>query len=202
MIAAAFDFETTGLDKDNDRVVEVGVVLYSTGHNRVLETIGQLVKSDVKVTPKITKITGIQQSAIECFGYDESSAISTLFEVLEQADVVIGHNIRSFDWPFAEKWAKRLGMTPPSVNLVDTFEDIPSAEPENLITMCAKAGFLLSDAHSAFADAQASLKLALHHGIDQVVARSKIPTVAVKSHAPRTSDNRENKEVKFRWNPT
>lgn len=201
MIVAALDFETTGLDKDNDRVVELGLVLYSTGHRRALDSVGQLVKSEVAVSPKISKLTGIQQSAIDHFGYGEDSAMSTLVEFVNQAEAVVGHNIRAFDWPFAEKWAKRLGVTLPNVNLVDTFEDIPGAEPESLITMCAKAGFLLSDAHSALADAQGSLKLAMHYGWDSVFERARIPTVAVQSHAPRTNDNRENKEAKFRWNP-
>jgi DNA polymerase III alpha subunit (gram-positive type) len=201
MILAAFDFETTGLDKDKDRVVESAVVLYSTGHKRVLESVGMLIKSDVKITPEITSITGIQQSAVDHFGYEESSAIETLFELFSTADAVIGHNVRSFDWPFAEKWAKRLGVSIPQVFLVDTFEDIPGAEPQALITMMAKAGILLTDAHSAYADAYGSLKLALAHGYENVVEYARIPTVAVQSHAPRTQTNRENKEAKFRWNP-
>lgn len=201
MIVAALDFETTGLDKSTDRVIELGLVLYSTGHNRVMDSVGQLVKTDLKVSPKVTKVTKIQQSAIDAFGYEESSAFDTLFEYVNQAAVVIGHNIRWFDWPFAEKWATRMGRQLPNVILVDTFEDCPGAEPGKLITMCAEAGFLLSDAHSALADAQASLKLALHYDIEKVVERAGIPTIAVKSLAPRTKENRENKEAKFRWNP-
>ena len=201
MIICALDFETTGLDKNNDRVIELGLSLYSTGHGRFLDSVGQLVKSDVKVTPKITRITGIRQEAIDAYGYEESSAISTLFEFVNQSSAVIGHNIRSFDWPFAEKWAKRMGVILPTVEVVDTFEDIPGVEPQKLVTMMAEAGLLLADAHSALADAQGSLRLARYHGIDAVVSRSRIPTVAVQSHAPRTSDNRDNKEAKFRWNP-
>jgi DNA polymerase III subunit epsilon len=201
LIVAAFDFETTGLDKEADRVVELGVVLYSTGHRRVLESVGHYVKSDVKITPKISKITKIQQNAVDAFGYDETNSLSILFDFFNAADAVLGHNIRSFDWPFVESWAKRLGVPLPNVFLVDTFEDIPGASPASLITMMAEAGLLLSDAHSALADADGSLRLARHYGIEEVVERAKIPTVAVQSHAPRTETNRENKEAKFRWHP-
>jgi DNA polymerase III subunit epsilon len=202
MIVAAFDFETTGLDKEADRVVELGVTLFSTGHKRVLESMGHYVKGDVKVTPKVTKITKIRQEAIDAFGYDERESLEALFDYFLQADAVLGHNIRSFDWPVVENWAKRLGMTPPSVFLVDTFEDIPDATPGSLVTMMAEAGLLLSDAHSALADADGSLRLARHYGIEDVIERAKIPTVAVQSHAPRTKTNSDNKEAKFRWNPT
>lgn len=201
MIIAAFDLETTGLDKHTDRVIEIGVALYSTGHKRFLDSVGQLVKSDVAVSSKITKITGIQQAAVDHFGYEEDNALTTVLDFIKQADAVIGHNIRSFDWPFLENWAKRKGMSVDNKLVVDTFEDIPGVLPEKLITMCANAGFLLADSHSALADAQGSLKLAVHYGIDLVVERAKIPMVIVQSHAPRTDSNSENKEFKFRWAP-
>jgi hypothetical protein len=45
------------------------------------------------------------------------------------------------------------------------------------------------------------LKLAVHYGIEKVVERARTPTVIVRSHAPRTESNSENKEAKFRWAP-
>lgn len=200
MIIAPFDLETTGTDKDNDRVIEIGINLYSTGHRRYFDSVGQLVKSTVPVTEKITHITGIQQSAVDAFGYEEENALDIILDFVGQADAVLGHNIRAFDWPIVEKWAKRLGVKLPNVLLVDTFEDIPDVPPESLITMCAKAGFVY-DAHSALADSQAAMRLAMYHGIDVIVERAKMPTVIVKSLAPRTNTNSENKEAKFRWAP-
>ncbi len=202
MIIAALDFETTGLDKHNDRVIEIGVSLYSTGHKRFLDSVGQLVKSDVAISPFITGKTGIQPSAVEHFGYEEESALSTVFEFINQADAVIGHNIRSFDWPILGNWAKRKGIILPESLVVDTYEDCPyGVKQGTLVSMCADAGFLLTDAHSALADCIGSLKLGLHYGIETVVERARIPFVAVQSHAPRTPTNSENKEFKFRWAP-
>jgi DNA polymerase III alpha subunit (gram-positive type) len=201
MIACALDFETTGTDRQKDRVIELGVSLYSTGQKRFLDSVGQLVQTDVAISSKISDITGIYPNAVSKFGYEEANAFETLATFLTASDFVIGHNIRSFDWPIAQAWAKRRGISLPDILVVDTFEDIPGVPPEALITMCAKAGFLLADAHSALADAQASLKLAVHYGIDAVVERAKIPTVVVQSLAPRTATNSENKEAKFRWKP-
>jgi hypothetical protein len=80
-------------------------------------------------------------------------------------------------------------------------EDIPGVEGEQLITMCAKKGFVNPEQHSALNDAQATMKLAMSYDIDAIVARAKIPTVIVQSLAPRTTNNSENKKYKFRWNP-
>jgi DNA polymerase-3 subunit epsilon len=202
MILAPLDVETTGLDKQKDRVIELGVCLYSTGQKKYLDSVGQLVQSDgVAVTAEITGITGITQAAVDNFGYDPADALNTLIEFVTQADAVIGHNIRYFDWPIIENWAKRLGRQLPSVLLVDTMEDIPGVEGEQLITMCAKKGFVNPEQHSALNDAQATMKLAMSYDIDTIVARAKIPTVIVQSLAPRTTNNSENKKYKFRWNP-
>ena len=202
MIIACFDVETTGLDKQKDRVIEIGVCLYSTGQKKYLDSVGQLVQSDgVQVSQEITDITGITQGAVDRFGYDPADALNTVIEFVKQADAVLGHNIRYFDWPIVENWAKRLGVNLPPVLLVDTMEDIPGVDGEQLITMCAKKGFVNPEQHSALNDAQATMKLAMSYDIDAIVARAKIPTVIVQSHAPRTPTNSENKKYKFRWSP-
>lgn len=202
MIITALDFETTGLDRHKDRVVEIGVALYSTGHRRFLDSVGQLVKSDIAITPRITKITGIRPEAAFTFGYEEEDALNTVVEFVEQSEAVVGHNIRDFDWPFLQNWGKRMGVAVPDRLVVDTYEDCPyGVKQGSLVAMCAEAGFLLSDAHQALADAQGSLKLAVHYDIEKVVERARTPVVIVQSLAPRTETNSENKEFKFRWAP-
>src|SRR6266704_3086611 len=64
MILLSYDVETTGLDKQKDRIIEAGFALYSTGQQKVLESAGDLVKSEgVPITQEITDITGITQAA-------------------------------------------------------------------------------------------------------------------------------------------
>lgn len=202
MIVAALDFETTGLDKHKDRVIEIGVALYSTGHRRFLDSVGQLVESEVTISPKVTKITAIQPIAVEVYGYKEADSLSTVVEFIAQAEAVVGHNIRDFDWPILLNWGKRAGVSIPNKLVVDTYEDCPyGVKQGTLVAMCAEAGFLLADAHQALADAQGSLKLAVHYDIEKVVERARMPVVIVQSHAPRTESNSENKEAKFRWAP-
>ena len=79
MIITALDVEASGLDKNKDRILEVGLVLFSTGQNRVLESTGFLVQSDgVVVSEEITGITGITQAAVDRYGYQPSDALENI----------------------------------------------------------------------------------------------------------------------------
>src|SRR5690348_14214067 len=103
MILLSYDIEATGLDKQKDRMIEVGLALYSTGQRKILESTGFLVQSDgVLITPEITEITGITQAAADRFGYPPEEALIALADFMEHADAVIGHNVIRFDKPFTE----------------------------------------------------------------------------------------------------
>lgn len=201
MLILSFDLETTGLDKHEDRMIEVGLVLYSTGQNRVLESTGFLVQSDgVTVAEEITKITGITQAAVDKFGYDPGDALDDIIRFWEQADIIATHNGIRFDIPFTRNTAKRLNRLLPEKIVVDTMIDLPGTEGQKLITMCAEHGFV-NAIHSAEDDAKSVLKLMSYYDINAIVARAQEPTVVVISGAPRTPTNAENKKFKFRWSP-
>lgn len=51
------DFETTGLDTRNDRIIEIGAVRLSSG--QVTDSLSVLVNPEQILKPKITEITGI-----------------------------------------------------------------------------------------------------------------------------------------------
>ena len=59
MILLGFDMETTGLDFQKDRPIEIGYILYSTAQKRCLESSGYLVKTDVPISPLITKLLSL-----------------------------------------------------------------------------------------------------------------------------------------------
>jgi DNA polymerase III alpha subunit (gram-positive type) len=200
MILLGYDLETTGLDKVNDRMIEVGLVLYSTGQQKVLESTGFLVQSDKPILPEITEITGITQAAVDRFGYSPESALEYFLDFAEQADAVIGHNVIRFDKPVTDNTAKRLDMVLPEKLWIDTMTDIPGVTGEQLITMCAKHGFVNPNQHSAEDDAKSVLKLISGYDIEKIVERAKSPMVVILSHQGR-GNNADAKKFKFRWNP-
>jgi DNA polymerase III epsilon subunit-like protein len=209
MIIAAFDLETTGVDKQKDRIIEIGLALYSTGQHRVLESTGFLVDPDgVAVSDEITGITGIYSNAVEAFGYDKTSPIDSFCEYYNKAEAVIGHNILRFDMPIIYAAMARHGYDSLSEKLViDTMTDIPGVKGEQLITMCAKAGFLYK-AHGAVADATAVLSLAEYHSTNfperswvKIVERAKSPLVVLFSKQDNTTaNNKVARKAGFRWN--
>ena len=199
MLLCALDFESTGLSPENDRITEVGGILYSTGQNRVLETIGYLVKSDRQIPDEITRLTGITNAAVTKFGYDSIDGLEALLDMMNLADAIIGQNVIRFDKRMLEAWAKREGRVVPNKLWIDTRTDL-EIEGKHLQYMCADEGWLNLFPHSAISDCQSVLKLVSTRDINKVVERAQSPTVVLLSHQDRT-DNDLAKKRKFRWNP-
>jgi DNA polymerase III alpha subunit (gram-positive type) len=206
MLLCAYDIETTGLDREKSLITEIGLCLYSTEQNRILESAGFLVQPvGVPITPQITELTGITQSAVDRFGYSQEDAVASFIDFAEKADAIIGHNSNSFDLPIIQNSAKRACRVLPAKLSIDTMTDIPGVKGEQLITMCAKAGFVY-EAHGALPDAMAVLKLAAFHAhrsivttYERIMERAKSPLVVLQSHQSR-QDNAAAKQAKFRWN--
>lgn len=200
MILLSLDFETTGLDFEKDRVIEIGAVLYSTGQKKCMENFGCLVKSEVRVTDEITKITGIHQSALDKFGWEETDAFDYLQCIMEQADAFVGHNVIRFDSKMYKAGVSRLNLKAVNKPWMDTMIDIKGHEGKKLSYLAADHGILNLFPHSAMADCQTVLTIIEKYDIDVIVERSKTPTVYIQAHHKRY-ENELVKKQKFRWNP-
>jgi hypothetical protein len=202
VVILSFDVESTGLDVNNDRPIEVGAILWSTGQHKALESAGFLVKSDVPISPEITKITGIQPSAVERFGFESEAALDNVLAMLELADAVIGQNILRFDKRVLESWCQRHYRALPAKLYIDTMTDLPGLDGKKLSYMAVEAPkpFINLFPHSALADCQTVLALVDQYDIEEVVKRAKSPTLVVQSHQARNA-NDDAKKFKFRWNP-
>lgn len=203
MILFAFDLETTGLDFQKDCPIEVGAILYSTGQQKCLESQGFLVKTDVPILPEITKLTGITQAAIDKFGIGSYLGLEIVLGMMNKADAVIGHNAKRFDKRMLESWSVRENLQNDlrsDILWIDTYTDLPGADPTKLSYMAADAGFVNMFPHSALADCQTCLKLVQGFDIDKVIQRAESPTVVVQAHQNR-NDNDLAKKARFRWYP-
>lgn len=198
MILLGLDFETTGLDFDKDRVIEVGAVLYSTGQKKCLESQGYLVKSDVPVSAEIAKLTGITQAAVNKFGYDPKDALETVIDMMSQADAILGQNIIRFDQRMLNAWAGRHGLKVPEKLYIDTRTDLPGCDSKSLTYMAADHGFLNLFPHSALTDVLTCIKIVSMYDIDAVVRRAKEPVVILKAHVSYET-NKLAKARKYGW---
>jgi DNA polymerase-3 subunit epsilon len=199
-VIMSFDVETTGLNVETDRVIEVGAILFSTAQKKCLESQGYLVKSDKPISDEITKITGITQSAVDRFGYESGDALDTVLDMAAQADAFIGQNVIRFDKRMLESWVKRENRKMPDKLWVDTRTDLLLTEGKHLGYMAADNNFLNLFPHSALSDCQTVLKLLDREDIDKVIERAKSPTVVLIAHQKR-EENDKAKKLKFRWQP-
>lgn len=198
MLLLGFDMETTGLDIQNDRPIEIGVLLYSTSQKKVIESAGFLVKSSVPVSPFITGLTGITQAAVDAFGYESRDALETIIDMANQAHAFVGQNVIRFDKRMLESWGARESLAIPEKLWIDTRTDIPGIESKTLSYMAADHGFLNLFPHSALTDVYTCIKIVSMYDIDTIVARAKEPTVVLKAHVSYDT-NALAKARKYGW---
>ena len=203
MILLSLDFETTGLDVVNDRVIEFGAVLYSTGQKKCLDNQGMLVKSDVPISAAITRITGIHSAAVERFGYEPEGMLDIISNMIAEADAVIGYNVRRFDKRVLENWANRVGYKLPEKMWIDLYQDLPWQVPVGKLShVAADHGILNLFPHSALADAQTVLAIAEKYDPELLLYRAQSPVVILQARQDRGSNDLvKQAPYKFRWNP-
>jgi len=100
-----FDFETTGLDTKNARIIEIGAIKYV---NRIeVDRMSTLVNPNIKILPIITKITGITQDML----VSAPSILETLpsFHNFLRGSIGVAHNAE-FDLNMLHYESERIGV--------------------------------------------------------------------------------------------
>lgn len=205
MLILSLDFETTGLDRNSDRIIEVGAVLYSTTIQQMLSADAYFIDNEVPITKEITEITGIRKGMIDKFGLSSKDGLDRLLNIAEDAEAIVGQNILDFDMPFLNNWVQREKQTLTPRLVIDTKTDLPGVEAKHLGYMAADEGFVNPFPHRALADCLTVLKLiSLHDGkrkpttFDDIVTRAKSPRVTIAANV--TFNNNElAKKRGYKW---
>ncbi|MSQ57992.1 MAG: DNA polymerase III subunit epsilon [Limnohabitans sp.] len=165
MKAVVLDTETTGLQVGNDRVMELGMVvfefdpLHGTIH-RVLDVFDELEDPDFPIPPEITAINRITNEMVDGKKINDQKVEQLLADV----QVVIAHNA-SFDRPFIEeRWPifKEFNWACSIRDIDWKAEGFGSAKLEYLLTTQG----IFYEAHRAETDCWALLEL-LHRVLPQ-----------------------------------
>ena len=114
-----FDFETTGLSPDADRIIQVGLCLVSEG--TVVDRSRWLVNQNVEVPRAATRIHGISTDDIRTRGIAPCDSAVRMLDAMRRAPTCIGHNIHRFDVPFLLVEIRRQGLEAPDCeHFIDT----------------------------------------------------------------------------------
>ena len=154
----ALDLETTGLDPDTHRIIEVGAVKFEG--ERVLDTYQTLVNPHAQLDEFIKRHTNITQSEVD--GAPPFTAIAAEVASFIGRLPIVGHNLR-FDLDFLDR--NGLALTNPRC---DTWEMayvlLPGQPDYSLAGLSARMGIELREAHRAVHDATATKDLFLRLG--------------------------------------
>lgn len=119
---AVYDLETSGLDPDADRILEVGLLIVR--EREATLRAGWIINphypfSNFEISPEITTITGLTHSEVS-FGKKPEAVLKQVLRLLNTL-TIFTHNGINFDHKFIVSECDRCGLIPPSLDrYVDT----------------------------------------------------------------------------------
>jgi DNA polymerase-3 subunit epsilon len=144
------DFETTGFNPYNDKIIQVAAVKY---HNHELvDQFVSYVNPESPIPSRITSLTGITNYRVSDAPTIEE--VLPLFLAFLDANVIVAHNA-SFDMRFLKSNVNMLGLPEPKNKVIDTVflakKYMKNAPNHKLETLKRMLGIRLSS-HNAFDD--------------------------------------------------
>ena len=156
--AVIYDTETTGLDVENDQIIQISALKIGTG-----ETFNRFIIPTCEIAPKALKTHGYDLEHIKSNGGAPASEVLKDFVNFVGDGVLIGHNSSSFDDNILNARLKAEGLDLSKNERYDTLLLAQAVLP-NLgsytLENCAKNfGIVNERAHDAFADVETTAKL-------------------------------------------
>jgi len=202
-LVLGLDFETSGLDPVNDRITEVGAVLFDWNTALPLVLQSDLVMCGASLSQEIVGLTGITEEMLEDYGKGEHLVFVQLYDLIKRADYVLAHFGNDFDKKFCRETFSRLGLDWIEKPWLDSSCDIvypKEVTTRNLQYLAAEIGFLNPFRHRAVFDVLTMLRVASEHPLEKIVARSHEPMIYVQALVD-FKENQKAKDFSFRWNP-
>jgi DNA polymerase III subunit epsilon len=209
MLICGLDLESTGLDTENDEIIELGAVLWDTESSIPCGLFSVLVKPDKPISPEITKITGLTNEILAKYALPKTVAYMDFSEFAKEAECFVAHNGNMFDKPMLASNLKRTPGLSIEVkgHWIDTSCDVPYPEKiktRNLVHLAAEHGFLNPFAHRALFDVLTMLKVLSFYDFGKVLALSKEPSFVIQAQCekPWEDGGKSTEEAKangFRW---
>ncbi len=168
-----FDIETTGFNKEKDRIIEIGAV--KIRGEAIIDRFSQFVNPQIPIPKEITELTSITQEDVA----DADPIDMVLPRFLEWAGdgILTAHNA-AFDTGFIERKALELGLPKITNTILDTLElsrGLYELKRFTLDSVAKHLGIELKNHHRAVDDAEATAQILLkcfealsEHSIDNL----------------------------------
>lgn len=148
------DLETTGLNAENDKIIEIAAILFDD--EKIIDSLSTTINPEVPIPKNITQITGITDSEVSVA--PTINQIEEEFKTFISTYPLVGHNVQ-FDINFLEANGFNLKENP----VLDTFHIaslLMSGEKSlSLEVITDKLGFSHESAHRAYDDTKACVEL-------------------------------------------
>ncbi len=152
-----FDIETTGLSTTHDRIVEIGAVKVENGI--VTEEFEMLMNPGVPIPPQVSAINNIYDDMV----VNEPLPGVVLYKFahfISDADYVVGHNAKRFDYPFLESEFDRHFVKYEPKKVKDTVwvarSKVKGLRSYSLASLCRIFNIKNVNAHRALSDVYAT----------------------------------------------
>lgn len=152
----AVDLETTGTSPQWDRIIEIGAVRIKDG--KPAATFQELINPGFEISSFVEELTGITNGMLAA-AREEMQVMNAFMDFIAADDVLVGHNIASFDSNFLYDAGERIGISVAN-DFVDTMRIARKLhtgwEHHRLRDLTEHFDIANKDAHRALADAQAT----------------------------------------------
>lgn len=156
---AVFDIETSGLRPDYDEILEIAAIKLKG--KDIIDTFESLVQPTKVISSEVEKIHGLNEIFLLVNGRNIKEVMADFFKFTESS-IIVGHNIKEFDWLFVLNHIKKLSLPIPEKKFIDTLElsrKLLSLPKYNLTEVARHFGYENRNAHRAMADVEVNTKV-------------------------------------------
>lgn len=158
----SIDIETSGLDKNKDRIIQIGGVKYTNTWKKVSEFNKYILpKEPWEMTPEAEAVHGLSKNFIQINGVPLESIYDEWIKFLGDCDIAT-YNGNAFDIPFLYAEFNRVGLDPKIVEhrLIDVYKIEREVNANTLpATFKRYTGKEALGAHDANADSRMTLRV-------------------------------------------
>ena len=152
-----FDIETTGLDTNNDRIIEIGAVKVEDGI--VIEEFDKLINPGIPIPPQVSDINHIYDDMVADADYP-GVVLTRFHNFIKDVEYLVGHNAKRFDYPFLESEFDRNFIRFDKFQVRDTMwvarSKVKGLRSYSLAALCRIFNITNKDAHRALSDVYAT----------------------------------------------